>query len=259
MDNAGASDQAFANWIGTILGGILERSREFENAVVVLTGEVPYRSADLAKFFLSSTRVHINDMPGGLVPDLVVIGQHDFGNGLLDRTMAAANARTRFLPQEGFVDLILFGFDWWTGTLVSYLDHACSYYPGLAYIRENASVGDFEWPTVEATAVVAPRGTDSKQRAEQTELNKLGYGVAMDGPSREERWRLLTRIIDGREITLRDVVGTIASLCRARRRQFDGERKFARALNEWEYDLGRLKAAYYDRGHYQWSWPSVRP
>jgi hypothetical protein len=173
--------------------------------------------------------------------------------------MAAAHARTRFLPQEGFVDLILFGFDWWTDRLVGYLDHSCTYYPSLAYIRDNASANDFEWPTVEATPVAESRGPDEKHRAEQTELNRRGYNVAKDGPSREGRWRLLCMIIDGRDMTLRDVVGTIASLCRARRRQYDGENKFARALQEWEYDLHRLKVAYYDRGRYQWSWPSVRP
>ncbi len=231
MERADTSDQKLATWIATILGGILERGKD----------------------------LHMDELPDDVAPDLIVLGQQNVRNELLDSCMAAAHARTRFLPQEGFVDFVLFGFDWWTDSLVSYLDHACSYYPGLAYIRENASANDFEWPTVERTPVVEPRGPDEKHRAEQTELNIRGYNVARDGPSRDERWRLLRTIIDGREMTLKDVAGTIASLCRARRRQYDGEQKFARALQEWEYDLGQLKAAYYDRGRHQWAWPSVRP
>jgi len=220
---------------------------------------VPYAPTDLTKLLLSATRRYVDELPAGVVPDLVVIGQQSVPDGLLDRCMDAALEETRFLPQEGFLDLILFGFDWWTPEWGHYLNHACTYYEGLAYVRDSASTRDFEWPTVDATPVREPHGADEKQRGEQTELNKLGYNVARDGPSRHDRWQLLRTIIEGRQMTLQEVVGTIAWYCRERRKQHDGEIRFARAIGEWEHDLQLLKTTYYDPGPMRWSWPSVRP
>jgi hypothetical protein len=97
-------------------------------------------------------------------------------------------------------------------------------------------------------------GTDDKTRMKETELYRRGYNVARD-TTRSHRWAVLRRIIDGNEMVLQEVVGTIASHCRVRRRQHRGEEKYSRALGEWEFDLQRLKAAYYDGRPPSFSWP----
>jgi hypothetical protein len=124
-------------------------------------------------------------------------------------------------------------------------------------VRESVADYDFVWPTIMMQPVAEPRGADERERLGETELHVRGYNVS-PGNDRNSRWRTLQRIIDNREMPLREVANTIASHCRSRRRQFNGETKFARALAEWEFDLARLKTTYYDGHQYPFHWPSAR-
>jgi uncharacterized protein YutD len=53
------------------------------------------------------------------------------------------------------------------------------------------------------------------------------------------------------QLGLKEVVMTIASHVRNRKRQVDGTEKFRYAIGEWEHDLMRLKKDYY-KGEFIW-------
>jgi hypothetical protein len=249
-------DIGVGQWIGELVGQLLAYSHAFENVDVVFVGELPYLPTDLAKLLPPTAKRFLNDLPGEVVPDFVVIGQQSADESLLDKCMDASYTDTRYLPHIAFIDQAIFGYDWWASQ-VPLLNHACVYYPGLEYVRAHSADQSFDWPSVEATPVPEPTGADEEDR-EETELHKRGYDVKK-GRSRENRWLVLTRIIDGSEMTLEQVAGTMAWYCRNFRRQFDGENKYSRALGEWEFDLQRLKATYYEPRRNRFSWPSTRP
>jgi hypothetical protein len=246
----------FAGWVASATLRAFDISRRFENLTVVLVGESPYWKRDLEELLPPTVDLGFENLPVGMCPDYVVIGQADLSVAELDKCLEEAGDDTRFLPQEGFLDALLFGIDWWKDQ-AGLLNQACNYYPGLAYVRNRYEELNFPWPSVEATPVPQVRGADSKERARETELHERGYNVGM-GMTRAKRWSVLTRIIGAKEMSLRDVAGTIASHCRNRRRQAGGESKFGRALTEWEHDLARLKTNYYDGRHHSFSWPRPR-
>ncbi len=243
-----------SSWLGTATLRALDHARRFEGKSVVLAGQLPFAKGDMAGLMPPGASVHVDTWPDGLIPDYVVIGQVGASHGLLDQCIEAAARHTRFLPQEGFVDEVLFGFDWWENE-VDQLNNSCNYYSELAYVRSQFEELGFDWPSSEATAVSEVVGADDKNR-EETELHQRGYNVA-HGTTRAHRWAVLTRIIEGREMLLRDVAGTIASHCRARRRQHDGGETYRRALGEWEFDLKRLKMTYYDGHPPGFRWPKA--
>ncbi len=253
MADSNSDSEQLAGWIGAGTLRALVLARRFDGKSVVLAGQLPFARGDMAGLMPPGTSVHVDELAGGLVPDYVVIGQDAASRGLLDQCIEVAAKHTRFLPQEGFVDEVLFGFDWWV-TEVDQLNAACNYYTELAYVRSQFEELGFSWPSSEATSVPEVIGTDDKTRMKETELYRRGYNVAR-GTTRAHRWAVLRRIIDGNEMVLQEVVGNIASHCRVRRRQHRGEEKYSRALGEWEFDLQRLKAAYYDGRPPSFSWP----
>lgn len=72
------------------------------------------------------------------------------------------------------------------------------------------------------------------------------------------RWHILTdKVIP--ELGLRKVADMIAWFCRSRKQQRDGRRKFARAIGEWEHDLGRLEREVYPGQRPRFVWPRSEP
>ncbi len=99
----------------------------------------------------------------------------------------------------------------------------------------------FKWPTLNVLELESDTNSDPVFK-EQSNLNKLGYKIT--GMNREQRWLILTkRAIP--ELGLKEVVMTIASHVRNRKRQVEGTEKFRYAIGEWEHDLMRLKKDYY--------------
>lgn len=64
-----------------------------------------------------------------------------------------------------------------------------------------------------------------------------------------ERWNSLVAAV--RDLGLQPVVEQLASFCRLRRRQRDGEDRFFNAIRAWETDLARLKNKHHN-GRFVW-------
>ena len=115
-----------------------------------------------------------------------------------------------------------------------------------ANTQNRISSPTFEWPSFKVHE--SESETSNLVFKEQSNLNKLGYRIT--GLNREQRWMILTkRAIP--QLGLKEVVMTITSHVRNRKRQVDGTEKFRYAIGEWEHDLMRLKRDYY-KGDFIW-------
>ena len=248
------NEEEMAAWLARLTTRAFTQHQRFRGSRFVFVGDWPFNHAELADLLPPSCQHSIGFVSKGWTPTHVVIGQEGSLEGKLDLCMAAAGESTRFVPQEGFLDDLLFGHDWWT-TEIDALNDTCDHYPGLAYVRTQSTEFTFSWPSVTAQPVSEPRGADERSRADETLLFKLGYNVS--GLDRNQRWVVLQRIVDKRLMPLVDVVGTIASHCRTRRRQHGGEMKYSQALSKWEDDLRRLKDKYYKGPPFPFTWPTT--
>jgi hypothetical protein len=162
----------------------------------------------------------------------------------------------RFIPQEGFLDEILFGHDWWAECTYM-LNSALEYHAGLQ-IAHDLHVGPapFPWPSIEADEGTGDGSAGEDGFAPETALHALGYRIT--GQTRAARWRVL----DDDAIPalgLQQVVETIASHVRLRKSQRDGRFRYRHAITEWEHDLARLKAERWAKLTYRFPWPSLEP
>jgi hypothetical protein len=247
-------NQEIAAWLGNVTARAFDQHQRFGRSKVVFVGDWPYSQTELASLLPPTCEHSIGFVSKGWTPSYVVIGQESGLEGKLDLCMQAAGTSTCFVPQEGFLDELLFGHDWWTDE-VEGLNDACENYPGLAYVRSQSAEFQFSWPSTRAEPVPEQRGDDGRLRLEETALFRLGYNVShLD---RNQRWTLLQRILERRQLTLSEVASTIASHCRTRRKQHGGETRYALALGKWEDDLRHLKEKYYKGPTYAFTWPST--
>ncbi len=224
---------------------------------VLFTGETPYLSSDLMRLLPAQVK-HYEDfevpefVPEGVRFTIVVVGRDAFSEESIDHVLATSgDLPLIFLPQEGFLDRLLFGHDWWHD-YPDLLDEALEAHPGLRYAR---SLTTFPWPSTEAEESTGAGEFEAEFRAE-TRLHKQGYRIT--GLSRADRWEVLrTKAVPN--LGLEEVANTIARHCRTRKRQVGGRQKFSHAITEWEHDLARLKKEMYP-GHGPWfAWPPSEP
>jgi len=222
---------------------------------LAFTGRDPFSPNDLARLLPSTTVQWIDGVPEGRGVDVVIIGQAGWSVDLLDLLILLEPA-PRFLPQEGFLDELLFGYNWWVD-YVAYLDAARSYYPGLqhVYVRslESAPQIEWQWPSTEAVETTRG-GDDGRDRAEIGELRARGYQIT--GLTTRDRWGILV----GRclpDLGLERVAYIIAGLVKNAKRQTNGRIRYQHAIEEWESDLARLKREFYVPEARTFRWPST--
>ncbi|KPL57818.1 hypothetical protein [Rossellomorea vietnamensis] len=131
--------------------------------------------------------------------------------------------------------------------------------PGYIYVKEDRKANPkeeiesetewFKWPSTDVISN-PDDSNDSIGLNEKSELRKRGYQIT--GTTREQRWRILQRIVP--DIGLKKVAYTIAGNVKLRKGQKDGSEKFRFAITEWEYDLAKLKKKYYKK---DFNWPKT--
>jgi hypothetical protein len=223
----------------------------FEDATVLFTGLGPFLSTDLVKLLPPEATAYQEELREGHNTDLMVLGQYGYDVELIHLALSQSDPQPRVLPQEGFLDEVLFGWDWWKGGNLAYLELVAEYHTGLQYMK---SLEWFQWPTTEAEEVVRPSANQPDYDPE-TELHAMGYVVGKNGLSAPARWRILEGAVD--TLGLKAVAYIIASNCRRFKRQKGGREKYAEALADWEHDLAKLKDRFY-RG-YTFRWPGTEP
>jgi hypothetical protein len=209
-------------------------------------GAEPFVVDDLQGLLPSDATVVIDEPVDE--PDIVVLGTEDFEEEQISAAVDARYEGTSFLPQDGFLDLVLFGYDWWAGH-VNLLNLSRDSHPGMSYLH---SLQSFRWPGTEAPESDGT-GDSGGEFQSETALRRLGYQIT--GLSRARRWQVLNVAVPS--LGLEEVVGTIASNLRLRKAQVGGRDKYANAIGEWEFDLARLRSTYYNGSRANFRWPST--
>ncbi len=243
---------------------VAPQALSFLGDTVLFTGETPYLSSDMMRLLPAQVECYEDsDLPDEvsdgypLVPEdvrfsIVVMGRTDCSEEDIDYVLATSgDSPLIFLPQEGFLDRLLFGHDWWHD-YPDLLNEALESHPGLRYAK---SLTTFPWPTTEAEESSGAGESEAEFRAE-TPLHKQGYRI--NGLSRADRWEVLrTKAVPN--LGLEEVATTIARHCRTRKRQVGGRQKFFHAITEWEHDLARLKTEMYLGHGPHFAWPPSEP
>ncbi|MDP9477111.1 MAG: hypothetical protein M3R38_15755 [Actinomycetota bacterium] len=220
---------------------------------VLFSGQGPYGVEDLTRLLPAEVRrFEHKEAPRGIAADVLVLGRRGFSPDAVQAAIRKRGARLRILPQEGFVDEVLFGRDWWKDH-VDRLNAVLEHHPGLRYVRSQET---FRWPNTDAPESVGEVRPESYDFRPETELHVLGYRIT--GRTREQRWRVLVTVAVPR-LGLKEVAETIAGHCKGRKRQRNGRERFSYAIAEWEHDLDRLKRELYPGHRPRFAWPTADP
>lgn len=220
---------------------------------VTFTGYGPFGARDLANLLPTSNKPLVEQrIPYRHALELVVVGNNSFSRDTIRDVVKAARRPPRFLPQEGFVDELLFGWDWWNDR-VERLNATLGHHKGLQYAKFcfEDTTNTFLWPGTEPSKMLESSGKRKKYK-ETTPLFEFGYKI--QGTTRDERWRVPNKAVEN--LGLREVAYTIARHCRNGKRH---PNDYTYAIGEWEHDLSLLKAFHYDlkRG-VKFTWPTTR-
>ena len=236
------------NYLGLLGKLVVPRAFAFVNQDILFTGNDPFSAEELSALLPEGADCYMDgEAPDEVAFDLVVVGQTDFSEEAIESSLEGDGEPPRFLPQEGLLDELLFGHDWWNLD-VAWLNAVLKYHPGLQYVK---SLESFPWPGTEAPEA-ARAGVSETEYQLETQLFRLGYRIT--GRSRAKRWEILTTMAVP-ELGLQEVAETIARHCRARKRQRRGSVRYAHAIAEWEHDLDRLKREFYRGQRARFAWP----
>ena len=140
------------------------------------------------------------------------------------------------------------------------LNKSLEYHEGLQSLHALQQEG-FTWPSVEARESDGPAANDLDIAFRpETPLHQAGYMIRSPGGQkmpRAQRWTVLQTVIMTNQISLQEVAETIANHSRLRKLRLGGTELFQYALQEWEYDLARLRKEYYDGKNYTFHWPDT--
>jgi hypothetical protein len=192
-------------------------SYRFAAKRLFFTGEGPFWQVDLIELLPAACQCYrMNfDYQAKRTPapiDAVIIGEHDWSTRAIEAPLETVKRPPRFLPQEAFVDEVVYGCDWWRHAEdVPLLYEALKWSPGLAYAKSlsDTVVADFAWPTTD-TAESDGLSSVSADYQLESELRRLGYQI--QDRSDDERWRALQKAVVSFE--LKYVAYFIASLVR---------------------------------------------
>jgi hypothetical protein len=226
---------------------VAPHARKLSGKTVQFIGTNPFASEDL-EGLLPNDAVVFTDGPVD-EPDYVVIGIEGFEEEEISDAVEAKGDQTAFLPQDGFLDLVLFGYDWWANH-IDLLNRSREWHPGMSYLY---SLHSFRWPTTDAPE--SDGSTESEgEFSSETDLHRHGYKIS--GMSRPERWHVLSTLAVPR-LGLEEVARTIANHIRLRKAQVGGAETYSHAIGEWEHDLAKLRSTYYRGSGASFYWPST--
>ncbi len=227
---------------------IVGNSLVFDDTRVVFLGDDPFTVDDLVS--LLPDGCHTTTDTIDLLANFVVIGTRGFDESQLIDLARAVGPNCAFLPQDGFLDLVLFGYNWWTD-FHNLMEDVALHHPAFKILK---ALDGFTWPSTYSPESAGDRTVPEEFRPE-TELKSLGYQIT--GSTRARRWNVLEIAVP--MLGLRVVVETIANHVRLRKAQKGGRFKFRNAIAEWTHDLDRLKRTYYVGPAAQFRWPSIEP
>lgn len=105
---------AQVNYLAALGRMIVPRAFSFADGGVLFVGHEPFDAWELASLLPEEVESYEQeDAPGGFDPGLVVLGRGGYTKDSLRSVLGELEGSTRIVPQEGFLDELLFGHDWW--------------------------------------------------------------------------------------------------------------------------------------------------
>lgn len=251
---------AQVNYLAALGRMVVPRAFAFAGRKALFAGHGPFDPEELASRLPEEAEWHEQHYaPDGFVPDLFVLGRDGFSKEPLRLLLRERAASAKVVPQEGFINELLFGHDWWSEAVGS-LHKTVPNHRGLqiarsvnalaavgilapqpankeagtvgtrdpaapapareASLRSAVSDEEFSWPSIEAAETRGVGDSEFELRI-RSRLKELGYDTNQP-PS--ARWRVLTtRAVP--ELGLPKVANMIAWFCRSRKQQKGGEAK----------------------------------
>ena len=245
-----------------LVGRIDELPADVEDALFIFTGEGPYKSEDLCKRLRDEQSYNLNseeppDWPfldAGENPAYMIIGKENYDEEEIVNFALKFGSNSVFLPQEGYLDLILFGHNWWTEKPES-LNEGLDHHRGLKYAKSLSATQayDFKWPsTFVSPSFQLPESINtSVEYDEDSCLSRNGYKHWPNGRELpdHELVAALHKAIDAEG--LEEVVYTMAGFLKRYRRQ----QKNHNAQEKYVRHLAYMKKEYYEKGFYGFTWP----
>ncbi len=273
---------------------VVPRAFTFVGKRILFVGHEPFDAEELGNLLPDGVGWYEEQYaPEEYAADIVVLGRA-FTKGLVKSVLNDIEGSPKIVPQEGFLDELLFGHDWWSvkreslqemvnthrglqaarslGALrsvgigtpqptekkrtITRPQPAASRQAGASTLSTGAAkpASTFSWPSTDAEESKGTSDSDLDLRPE-SRLRQLGYDT---NQSRSARWRILTTKAVP-EMGLPKVASLIAWFCRSRKQQKGGRQKFSRAIGEWEHDLARLKREVYPGYRPRFNWPRSEP
>ena len=155
-NNAKVDPESFAdqvNYLAALGRLVVPRAFAFVGRKILFVGHEPFDAEDLGGLLPDGTEWYEHQYaPEGFSPDIVVVGRL-CPKGLVKGVMEGIGRSPKVVPQEGFVDELLFGHDWWDEKLDS-LQEMAHPHRGLQSAR---SVG-----ALRPVGMDAPQPTEKK-------------------------------------------------------------------------------------------------
>lgn len=282
------------NYLAALGRLVVPRAFAFSGRRILFVGHEPFDAEELGGLLPDATDWYEQPYaPKGFAADLVVVGRV-FTKGVVRTALQTTAGRPKVIPQEAFLDELLFGHDWWDRKLDA-LREMVKGHPGLQAAKSAGGLhpvgigvpqpdsttrravrhrpapspgpqakdppagpakpaSTFTWPSTEA-AETRGSGDSDLDLMPESRLRQLGYTT---NEPRSVRWRILTTKAVP-ELGLQKVASMVAWFCRSRKQQKGGRQKFARAIGEWEHDLHRLKREVYPNHRPRFTWPRSEP
>ncbi len=280
------------NYLAALGRLVVPRAFAFVGLKVLFVGHEPFDAEELGGLLPDGADWYEQEYaPEGFMPDVLVLGRV-FPKGLIKLALESSEGSPKVVPQEGFLDEVLFGHDWWGGGKLGSLLEMVYSHRGLQAARsagalrpigieappgpvekkgpisrERTASSKTAEPSSAPTGATKPNSTfvwpstevKEPKSASEGELDLKArsrlneLGYNTNEP-RSVRWRILTtKAIP--ELGLQQVVHMIAWYCRF----FRKHPKFRRAIDEWEHDLERLKREFYPNHRPRFAWPRSEP
>lgn len=224
------------------------------------TGVGPHDPSELKRLIPDFTKFIVTDSDTLTYPDrpqvsntCYVIGSDFYNETEIEHYVRSYGHLVKILPQEGFIDLVLFGNDWWldqTDKLNDCLEH----HPGLQYAKSLAGtqIYDFKWPSVKPFTfdlLSEPTQEDVKYKPDSC-LSRHGYKHKIGGKDLTDAQ--LIKALD-KAIEAEGLEACVRHMHRLRTRRISWGQP--EACKKWDAHLAYMKEEYYDVRNYGFMWP----
>ncbi len=215
------------NYLAALGRLIVPRAFAFVGRRILFVGHEPFDAEELGNLLPDGVGWYEQEYaPEEYAADVVVLGRM-FPKGLVKSVLSEINGSPKVIPQEGFLDELLFGHDWWSGKRES-LQEMVNSHRGLQAARsigalrpagigtaqpaekspvlrrqstppERSGASDlpsgtarpasaFTWPSTDAEETTGTSNSELELKPE-SRLRQLGYDT---NQSRSAHWRILT-------------------------------------------------------------------